>query len=97
FRHLILLGLEEGTLPAGPHADPYRSDALRGPGGLLPPRPPGTSEARLRFHATCAAARELLVLVRRYADDDGRELAPSPYWVEVRRLLDRPPGLEADG
>ena len=28
--------------------------------------------------------------MRRFADDDGRELAPSPYWVESRRLLNAP-------
>jgi ATP-dependent helicase/nuclease subunit B len=92
FRRVIVCGLEEGSFPAGPAADPYLPDDLRGQLGLLPPRAPGTSEALLRFHAACAAADERLVLVRRFADDDGRELAPSPYWNETRRLLGRPAG-----
>jgi RecB family exonuclease len=92
FRHVIVCGLEEGSFPAGPAVDPYLPDDLRGRLGFLPPRAPGTSEALLRFHAACAAADERLVLVRRFADDDGRELAPSPYWNETRRLLGRPAG-----
>ena len=88
---MIVLGLEDGTLPGSPAADPYLPDDLRDRLGLLPPRAPGTSEALLRFHAACACATETLTLVRRFADDDGRELAPSPYWVETRRLLGRRP------
>jgi RecB family exonuclease len=90
YRHVIVLGLEEGTLPGGPMADPYLDPPLRLAIGL-PARPPGTSETLLRFHAACAAATETLVLCRRFADDDGRELAPSPYWNETRRLLGRDP------
>jgi RecB family exonuclease len=87
FDEVIVLGLEDGTLPGHPAPDPYLPDDLRDRLGLLPPRAPGTTEALLRFHAACACASERLTLVRRFADDDGRELAPSPYWVESRRLL----------
>ncbi len=87
FDEVIVLGLEDGTLPGHPAPDPYLPDDLRKRLGLLPPRAPGTTEALLRFHAACACATERLTLVRRFADDDGRELAPSPYWAESRRLL----------
>ncbi len=87
FDEVIVLGLEDGTLPGHPAPDPYLPDDLRDRLGLLPPRAPGTTEALLRFHAACACATARLTLVRRFADDDGRELAPSPYWAETRRLL----------
>jgi len=93
FEDVIVLGLEDGTLPASPTPDPYLPDGMRERIGLLPMRAPGTSEALLRFHAACACAAERLTLVRRFADDDGRELAPSPYWVESRRLLAAPPPI----
>lgn len=85
FRHVVCLGLESGVFPARPAPDPYLPDDVRTTLGL-PPRAPGTSEAHLRFHAICAAAGERLTLVRRFADDDGREVAPSVFWLEVRRL-----------
>jgi RecB family exonuclease len=44
----------------------------------------------LRFVHAADAARERLVMVRRAVDDDGREVAPSPYWVEVARRVGRP-------
>lgn len=91
FDEVVVLGLEDGTLPASPAPDPYLPDDLRERLGILPPRAPGTSEALLRFHAACACAGERLTLIRRFADDDGRELAPSPYWVDSRRLLAAPP------
>jgi RecB family exonuclease len=87
FDHVIVLGLEDGVLPGSPAADPYMPDERL---DLLPPRAAGTSEALLRFHAACACATGTLTLLRRFADDDGRELAPSPYWVESRRLLEAP-------
>ena len=87
FDHVVVLGLEDGTLPGAPATDAYLPDDLRDRLGLLPPRAAGTTEALLRFHAACACATTTLTLVRRFADDDGRELAPSPYWVETRRLL----------
>ena len=58
------------------------------PGACLP-RAPGTSESRLRFLHAVTAGTERLVMVRRVVDDDGRELAPSPYWVEACRVLGR--------
>ena len=90
FRRVIACGLEDGVFPGSPAPDPYLPDPDMRAALALPSRAPGTSESRLRFHAACAAAQDQLVLVRRFADDDGRELAPSPYWNETRRLLGQP-------
>ena len=57
---------------------------------VLPARAPGTTESRLRFVHAADAARSRLVLVRRAVDDEGRELAPSPYWLEACRVAGRP-------
>ena len=42
---------------------------------------------RFLFAAALARVDAHLVLVRRAADDDGLELAPSPFWDEVVRVL----------
>ncbi len=89
YRCVVLCGLDAGGMPGRPVPDPLLGPvrvALR----ALPPRAAGTDEHRLRFVQAVAAARERLVLVRRYADDEGREAAPSPYWVEALRVLHLP-------
>ncbi len=86
FRHVVSFGLESGRFPTRPSSDPYLPPAVRAALGM-PQRAPGTSEQRLRFHAVCVAASEQLTLIRRFADDDGRETAPSTFWNEARRLL----------
>ena len=60
FDEVIVLGLEDGTLPGHPAPDPYLPDDLRDRLGLLPPRAPGTTEALLRFHAACACATDAI-------------------------------------
>lgn len=88
-RAVVIAGLDGDGIPAGPAADPLLAD-LRAPlADLLPPRAPGTSESRLRFVHAVDAASERLVLVRRTVDDDGRELAASPYWIEACRVAGR--------
>jgi RecB family exonuclease len=89
---VVVAGLDGDGLPGRPGADPFLAD-LRAPlADVLPPRAPGTSESRLRFTHAVDAARIGLRLVRRAVDDDGRELAPSPYWVELCRVAGLPPG-----
>ena len=90
FRHVVCFGLESGRFPTRPASDPYLPGEIRDALGI-PRRAPGTSEQRLRFHAVCAAASERLTLIRRFADDDGRETAPSAFWNEARRLLANTP------
>jgi RecB family exonuclease len=89
---VVIAGLDGDGYPPGPAADPLLGD-LRGPlADVLPERAPGTSEGRLRFVHAVDAARAELVLVRRTVDDEGREVAPSPYWLEACRLAGRDPG-----
>jgi RecB family exonuclease len=86
---VVIAGLDGDGYPRGPAPDPLLGD-LRGPlAGVLPARAPGTSESRLRFVHAVDAARSRLVLVRRTVDDEGRELAPSPYWLEACRAAGR--------
>ncbi len=86
---VVIAGLDGDGYPRGPAADPLLGD-LRGPlADVLPARAPGTSESRLRFAHAVDAARSRAVLVRRTVDDDGRELAPSPYWLEACRVAGR--------
>jgi hypothetical protein len=88
---VVIAGLDGDGFPPGPAPDPLLAD-LRAPlADLLPPRAPGTSESRLRFVHAVDAARSSLVLVRRTVDDEGREVAPSPYWIEACRVAGRPP------
>lgn len=87
---VVIAGLDGDGYPSRPAADPLLAD-LRAPlADVLPARAPGTSESRLRFVHAADAARSGLVLVRRTVDDDGREVAPSPYWLEACRLAGRP-------
>ncbi|MGD9695504.1 MAG: PD-(D/E)XK nuclease family protein [Thermoleophilia bacterium] len=86
---VVLAGLDSAGFPAGPTADPLIAGLRPGLGDALPARASGTSESRLRFVHAVDAARDRVVLVRRAVDDEGRELAPSPYWVEVARLAGR--------
>ena len=89
---VVIAGLDGDGYPPGPAADPLLAD-LRAPlADVLPRRAPGTSEGRLRFVHAVDAARAGLVLVRRTVDDEGREVAPSPYWLEACRVAGRDPG-----
>ena len=89
---VVIAGLDGDGYPPGPAADPLLAD-LRAPlADVLPQRAPGTSESRLRFVHAVDAARAGLVLVRRTVDDEGREVAPSPYWLEACRVAGRDPG-----
>jgi RecB family exonuclease len=87
---VVVAGLDGDGFPPGPAADALLAD-LRAPlADALPARAPGTSESRLRFAHAVDSARSGLVLVRRTVDDEGRELAPSPYWLEACRVAGRP-------
>jgi RecB family exonuclease len=87
---VVIAGLDGNGYPPGPAPDPLLA-GLRAPlAEDLPSRAPGTSESRLRFVHAVDAARSELVLVRRTVDDEGREVAPSPYWIEACRVAGRP-------
>ena len=87
---LVLCGLEDGVLPRREPAEPAGSAELRGaltPAGLPSDRPRQEERDRFLFAAVLARVDAHLVLVRRAADDDGLELASSPFWDEVVRVL----------
>ncbi len=87
---VVIAGLDGDGTPARPAPDPLLAAMREGLADVLPARAPGTSESRLRFVHAADAARSRLVLVRRAVDDEGRELAPSPYWLEACRVAGRP-------
>jgi len=90
FRAVALLGLSEGEFPQAEHEDTLlrESDrlALRDRGLLIEPRLQG-DEVTL-FYEAVTRAREKLLLCRPYLADDGQQWEPSPYWEQVRRLVD---------
>ena len=86
----MIAGLDGDGTPARPAPDPLLAAMREGLADVLPARAPGTTESRLRFVHAADAARSRLVLVRRAVHDEGRELAPSPYWLEACRVAGRP-------
>ena len=87
---VVIAGLDGDGTPARPAPDPLLAAMREGLADVLPARAPGTTESRLRFVHAADAARSRLVLVRRAVNDEGRELAPSPYWLEACRVAGRP-------
>jgi len=94
FEHLFLIGLERGEFPRAPRPDPLLPDRAREAlAAALPdlePKERQHEEERWLFAALASSAQEL-ILSWRNADEDGREIAPSPF---VQDALARA-GLEA--
>jgi ATP-dependent helicase/DNAse subunit B len=92
FRAVALLGLSEGEFPQAEREDTLlrESDrlALRDRGLLIEPRLQGDEVTF--FYEAVTRAREKLLLCRPYLADDGQQWEPSPYWEQVRRLIDAP-------
>jgi len=92
FRAVALLGLAEGEFPRPEREDPFLRDsdrqALRQLGLHLEPQLRG-DEATI-FYQAVTLAREKLLLTRPYLADDGQKWEASPYWQEVRRLVETP-------
>jgi hypothetical protein len=86
---VVLAGLDGDGFPSRPAPDAFLGGVRAALGEALPARAPGTSESRMRFVHAVDAARRGLRLVRRLVDDAGREIAPSPYWIEACRLAGR--------
>jgi hypothetical protein len=89
-RAVVLCGLEAGVLPRREPAEAAGSADLRRsltPSALPADRPRQEERDRFLFAAALARVDEQLVLVRRAVDDDGLDLAPSPFWDEVVRVL----------
>ena len=91
FRAVALLGLAEGEFPTTLHEDPFLRDAdrarLRDEFGV--PLEPSTESAEAEFfYETVTRPREHLLLTRPRLADNGAPWQASPFWEEVRRLVD---------
>lgn len=94
FRAVAVLGLAEGEFPATLDEDPFLRDAdrreLRERFGL--PLEPSTESAEAEFfYEAVTRPRERLLLTRPRLADNGAEWQASPFWEEVRRLVDVEP------
>ena len=88
FDVVVLLGLEEGSLPRRDRPTPLLDDdARRALGGRLE-RPDSVARDRYLFYTACTRALRRLVLVREAATDEGVPREPSPFWHDVRALFD---------
>jgi len=105
FRHLFVVGLVEGELPAPPAIDPLLSDeerrsvnrAARRTVFRVPPQAGETSlipsrqaEEPLLFHLALCSATESATLLWPRADAQGRESLRSPFADEAERALRKP-------
>jgi len=92
FRAVALLGLSEGEFPQAEQEDTLLRErdrlALRDRGLLIEPQLQGDEVTF--FYEAVTRAREKLLLCRPYLADDGQQWEPSPYWEQVRRLMDTP-------
>jgi ATP-dependent helicase/DNAse subunit B len=92
FRAVTLLGLSEGEFPQAEREDTLLCESdrltLRDRGLLIEPRLQGDEVTF--FYEAVTRAREKLLLCRPYLADDGQQWEPSPYWEQVRRLIDAP-------
>jgi superfamily I DNA/RNA helicase len=93
FRAVALIGLAEGDFPRPEREDILLREEDR---RALARAGLATLETRLRgdeitfFYQAITRARERLLLCRPYLADDGQTWEASPYWEEVRRLVDVP-------
>jgi len=92
FDTVVVLGLEQGTLPRRPRTEPFLDDEMRRElderhrGRLT--RPDSASRDRYLFATVCSRPRRRLVLVRQAVGDEGSPREPSPFWESVRERFD---------
>lgn len=94
FRAVAVLGLAEGEFPATISEDPFLRDVdrerLRDRFDL--PLDPSLESAEAEFfYETVTRPRECLLLTRPRLADNGTLWQASPFWEEVRRLVDVQP------
>jgi PD-(D/E)XK nuclease superfamily len=86
FEHLFLIGLERGEFPRAPRPDSLLTDRAREALAAalvdLELKERQHEEERWLFAALASSAQEV-VLSWRNADEDGREVAPSPFVVDA--------------
>ncbi|MCK4473349.1 MAG: exodeoxyribonuclease V subunit gamma, partial [Anaerolineae bacterium] len=91
FRAVAVLGLAEGEFPTTLREDPFLRDGdrqrLHSEYGL--DLEPSTESAEVEFfYETVTRPRERLLLTRPRLADNGARWQASPFWEEVRRLVD---------
>jgi RecB family exonuclease len=95
FRAVVVVGVEDGRFPAHSEDDALLGDvekrAVQKSAGVLVARRGAKEDETQLFLAACSVATEKLALVGARHDAGGRALAPSPFMVDVRRVLDRAP------
>ncbi|MBL8683390.1 MAG: PD-(D/E)XK nuclease family protein [Myxococcales bacterium] len=95
FRGVVVVGIEDGRFPAHVEEDSLLGEverrAVKKSAGVLVVRRGAKEDEAQLFLAACAASSERLGLVGSRHDAGGRALAPSPFMVDVRRVLDRAP------
>jgi RecB family exonuclease len=92
FDVVIVLGLEEGSMPRRAQPSPFLDDDARraldqGRRARLV-RPDSVSRDRYLFYTACTRAAHRLVLVREAATDEGSPREASPFWEDVRAAFD---------
>jgi ATP-dependent helicase/DNAse subunit B len=88
FDVVVLLGLEEGSLPRRDRPSPLLDDDTRHDLGARLERPNTVARDRYLFYTACTRATRRLVLVREAATDEGSPREPSPFWDDVRALFE---------
>jgi ATP-dependent helicase/nuclease subunit B len=86
---VFVLGLEEGVFPQRIQSSPFLDEDRRrelGDGARLA-KPDPVSRARYLFYTACTRPSRRLYLVREAATDDGAPRQPSPFWEDVRAVL----------
>jgi ATP-dependent helicase/nuclease subunit B len=86
---VLVLGLEEGVLPRRASTSAFLDDDRRreldGDARLAKADP--VARDRYLFYTACTRASRRLYLVREAANDDGAPRQPSPFWDDVRAVL----------
>jgi ATP-dependent helicase/nuclease subunit B len=86
---VFVLGLEEGSLPRRAHPSAFLDDDRRreldAEARLAGADP--VARDRYLFYTACTRASRRLYLVREAATDDGAPRQPSPFWEDVRAVL----------
>jgi ATP-dependent helicase/DNAse subunit B len=88
FEVVLVLGLEEGSLPrrgaASPFLDEDERRRLDPSGRARLQRPDPVARERYLFYTACTRATRRLVLVREAASDEGSPREAGPFWEETR-------------
>ncbi|MDR0952803.1 MAG: exodeoxyribonuclease V subunit gamma [Elusimicrobiota bacterium] len=91
FKAVIILGLNEGLLPAQPTADPALKDEyrllLQKLGSLIHKQTDRYFEEKILFYFAASSAEQALRLIYQRSDDNGKVKIPSFYLNQIRSIL----------